>query len=876
MDIAPTRRRRGDEGMDGEGDGTFVSTSASSESTLHQSVNSTWTQARLSEGPDSDINHVPTVGRRDGLELKRRPLDPHMDTRSDTSYLSARTPLSSMTTERLQGTTGLFHALPDDSDHDSAKAPPKPGTTAPNSSPCPTSHLAMPDITSDHSHTEHDSWDNHHHNQYPTLGPVAGPSQLIQPSQSSTRTRLPANLVSDNPEVENDAQDPQLRILQPAYASHWTPPSSPSLPDSDSESVSSFPSVSSSFFFSSAGASPHLAGLPDGQHFSEDRHGGSRAAPSRKRSRQGLQLGGYPRPSTSSRANSKGRSGRANKGENTSHSSLENLPHAQKPIPLSDRKGSRTSTKETAIDLAIPTLSLPTALPRPTQYGQTLGKIRLVLLSDPFSISSSGTTSEEAIESVLKTLIWDNQDVIDAGNWESVEGGSQGGIRLHSLHASTDWLPAQPSDLHPQPSFYTDEKSDKFEGTDNVEVIKASGVSSSTLEALTASLKELLLEPFQDLSMLLLPSLSQTIDTQDEDDAVDITAALAQLLASSDSTPLFTAMVTIVGPNGPSDSLKPLIREISSLVPVIILPLTSQDHSSHFRRRSYSSSISKAKLSTFSPTSVHSLLVGLFRTPETLKKLRMEAVERFLKWREVEGEVARSLALSTGIPLSANLSDSISSETQHPLEYAASSGVKRRIGMGARVDKDDVQRKWQEWKQQWEREWMESFSVDVASRLREERGYPRTPTYTRFTTETSGNRKRVRTVEHGEGVPHGQELDSPSSPVDNALTQSTTLGQPSDPLHIPSLIILSLSLLGPLKQRLREKIKGVLAIFWDTNTSLSAQHTYPCSHCGSIVTPGSRRERELAARASYRGNRRLVLVGIGGLMIGVSIGLCVR
>lgn len=556
MDITPTRRKQEDDGQDGEGDGSSVSTSAPSESTLHQSVSSTWTQARFSEGPDPEVNPVPTVGQRDGHELKRRPLDPHKESRTDTTHQHSRPPLPSMANQRSLAIGGPSHTLPDDSDHESTKNGPKLGTAAPNSSPCPTSHLAMPDIMSSHDQAQHEPSDSRPRD--PPVGPNTGSSLISPSSQSSARTRLPAYLVSDSHDIEVNADGEQTRVYslpQSSYVAGWTPPSSPSFPDSDSESVSSFPSVNSSFFFSSAGASPHLLPIYDANQPLDDRHASGSGAPTRRRSRQALQPGGHPR--TSSRAHARRGSGPTGRVGHASQSSLENLPHSQKPIPLADRKGGAharaptATTKEPTMDLAIPTLSLPSALPRPTQFGQTLGRIKVVLLSDPSQKPKSDATSEEIIEKVMQTLIWDNEDIVDAGEWEMIEAGSSGAFQLQSLHASTDWLQPKQSTTHSQPSFYSDDRSERFEGNENIEIVRVLSIpSSSSLDSLTARLKRLLVGPFHQLSSLLLPSLSLSIDNQDDDDTFDITSALARLLASSDSTPLFTALVVVVDPAG--------------------------------------------------------------------------------------------------------------------------------------------------------------------------------------------------------------------------------------------------------------------------------------------------------------------------------------
>lgn len=86
------------------------------------------------------------------------------------------------------------------------------------------------------------------------------------------------------------------------------------------------------------------------------------------------------------------------------------------------------------------------------------------------------------------------------------------------------------------------------------------------------------------------------------------------------------------------------------------------------------------KLSAFKPTSAVALKTGLFHSPETVTLLRGEAVDRFLRWREVErafGEIESSR--------------------------------KRK--------RDWEQEGWT--KAQWEMEWMENHSLHVARRMRE-------------------------------------------------------------------------------------------------------------------------------------------------------------
>lgn len=158
------------------------------------------------------------------------------------------------------------------------------------------------------------------------------------------------------------AVSPTPSISQPS-----SPRSSalPSPADSPSESISSLPSVGSSFFFSSAAASP---------------------------------------------------------------------PHSH---PQSDH------ARESTQGLIIPSLTLPEALPRPTQYGKTLGDIHLLVIGD--------AAEDHALVSSL--LLDDNEDVVDIGNWEASSDG-------FVLRASTDWI--EHKDAHGL---------EKFEPSRNVELV---------------------------------------------------------------------------------------------------------------------------------------------------------------------------------------------------------------------------------------------------------------------------------------------------------------------------------------------------------------------------------------------------------------------
>ena len=156
---------------------------------------------------------------------------------------------------------------------------------------------------------------------------------------------------------------------QPSSPRSSAPPSPSGSP---SESISSLPSVGSSFFFSSAAASP---------------------------------------------------------------------PHSH---PQSDH------ARESTQGLIIPSLTLPEALPRPTQYGKTLGDIRLLVIGD--------AVEDHSLVSSL--LLDDNEDVVDADDWETTSDGFM-------LRASTDWI--EHKDAHGL---------EKFEPSRNVELIARHNMQS--------------------------------------------------------------------------------------------------------------------------------------------------------------------------------------------------------------------------------------------------------------------------------------------------------------------------------------------------------------------------------------------------------------
>lgn len=125
----------------------------------------------------------------------------------------------------------------------------------------------------------------------------------------------------------------------------------------------------------------------------------------------------------------------------------------------------RTSRRE-GHNLIIPSLALPSALRRPTPFGQTLGELKLLVLG-----------AQGAGKSFLTGLLLeDNEDVIEVGSWEdwdpdsdSSDAGETGLCYGKVLHASTDWVERKDG--------YGLER---YESTKNVQIVELPGYDHET------------------------------------------------------------------------------------------------------------------------------------------------------------------------------------------------------------------------------------------------------------------------------------------------------------------------------------------------------------------------------------------------------------
>lgn len=259
----------------------------------------------------------------------------------------------------------------------------------------------------------------------------------------------------------------------------------------------------------------------------------------------------------------------------------------------------------------------------------------------------------------------------------------------------------------------------------------------------------------------------------------------------------------------PSPLERLIIDSIGREVPIIVLSpeaLPSQISS---------------KLSGFRPPDVPCLKDGLFHSPETIGRLRIEAAERFMHWREVERVV-----------------DGVVHHRTDDTEYI-SSRHRPRAG-------------WD--KEKWERDWMENLSKDVYVALqhrRQNEPHQRSPLVPNFYEEDDADRSHSVTPSESE------RIERPASPAPfppNLLPHS----QPFDPLHLPSLLLFTVSILGPLKNRVLDGIKAMARGYLDDD--------HP--------RRGLQARMEQAGRAERKAMRMIALGGLvtAGFAVGVGVG----
>lgn len=198
-------------------------------------------------------------------------------------------------------------------------------------------------------------------------------------------------------------------------------------------------------------------------------------------------------------------------------------------------------------------------------------------------------------------------------------------------------------------------------------------------------------------------------------------------LLSSPYSPFYTALI-ILTTTSPTHFDTSLVEQLSPHIPIIALPPfpPSRRSSQH--------------LSSFRPADSTALRSHLFRSPETLASLRMEAADRFLRWREVR-RVHNPLTLSAA--------------TTSPTLLQAHPYSPTKV-------------RWN--KSSWEAEWDYKLSKEVSD-LHTSTLPPPSPS-------------------------------KPPSPTNSSSCPAYYSPTAFDPLHLPSIFMFSLSLLAPLRYRI--------------------------------------------------------------------------
>jgi hypothetical protein len=250
-------------------------------------------------------------------------------------------------------------------------------------------------------------------------------------------------------------------------------------------------------------------------------------------------------------------------------------------------------------------------------------------------------------------------------------------------------------------------------------------------------------EPFHSLVEVINPQRPPSVMMSNllSSPATPLCTALVFMLSSCQSHIRFGSLASEIFrfySIAPSSLETLLIDTLGPRIPIILLPrLTSRAPTP----------IPNHTVSSFRPTSVTALQRGLFRSPETLALLRAEAVDRFVRWREVERAIA---------------------DLSGPLTYPK------------------VQES--EWsKKEWEAEWEGMLSQDVA--------------------EARRVRDRDNTVTQADSLAHLSRTRDSSS--------SFCINPSFDPLHFPSLVLFSLSLLRPARRQLGASIWGFVGKLMD-------------------------------------------------------------
>lgn len=241
---------------------------------------------------------------------------------------------------------------------------------------------------------------------------TCGQPDCTQPE--SYRARALAGGMGVNSGIPSPQSSPRSAALP-------SPPDSPA--PSMTDSMSSFPSVGSSFFFSSGAASPH-----------------------HPHAHRGAAGGG---------------------GRRRTHYSVSDPESGVDPMHA----------------LIIPSLTLPAPVPQPTAHGQTLGEVTLLLVDNAERGRSGARALAEFLadaDDVVDVCDWEDFDgedddesegEVDDHAGEASDNDQKEGVRRRNarvLHASTDWL--EERDLHGL---------ERYEGRKNVAFVELEDINDS-------------------------------------------------------------------------------------------------------------------------------------------------------------------------------------------------------------------------------------------------------------------------------------------------------------------------------------------------------------------------------------------------------------
>lgn len=245
-------------------------------------------------------------------------------------------------------------------------------------------------------------------------------------------------------------------------------------------------------------------------------------------------------------------------------------------------------------------------------------------------------------------------------------------------------------------------------------------------------------------------------------------SAPASSLISSPCPPLFTALILVVPSSVISITEQSIIDALSPHIPVVLLSKPPLRLHSRYRQ----------KLS-FTPSTSVALKEGLFRTPELLATLRQQAAERFLRWRDLEVEQQRV----DGQGLESSLTTAVGYLRSGKRRGSMPVPTLRRKSMPNTTGTEEL-----EWsKERWEHELMALHS-----------------------RPSSSSNPHLAGEEGGEG----EEDESPESWSNSHSS--------FDPLHLPSLLMLSFSLLHPARRRVQHTLSTLFrSLVTDWNVRLT-------------------------------------------------------